>query len=81
MKKFLLLCGVALLGMSHASAQEFYGLGNRVGISVGAGLTGITIDAATCLTPYVGVRAGVDYFPNVKVDTELDLEVGQYANA
>ena len=80
MKKFLLLCGVALLGMSHASAQEFYGLGNRVGISVGAGLTGITIDAATCLTPYVGVRAGVDYFPNVKVDTELDLEVGQYAN-
>ena len=81
MKKFLLLCGVALLGMSHASAQEFYGLGNRVGISVGAGLTGITIDAATCLTPYVGVRAGVDYFPNVKVNTELDLEVGQYANA
>ena len=80
MKKFLLLCGVALLGMSHASAQEFYGLGNRVGISVGAGLTGVTIDAATCLTPYVGVRAGVDYFPNVKVDTELDLEVGQYAN-
>lgn len=80
MKKFLLLCGVALLGMSHASAQEFYGLGNRVGISVGGGLTGITIDAATCLTPYVGVRAGVDYFPNVKVDTELDLEVGQYAN-
>ena len=75
MKKFLLLCGVALLGMSHASAQEFYGLGNRVGISVGAGLTGITIDAATCLTPYVGVRAGVDYFPNVKVDTDLDVEI------
>ncbi len=74
MKKFLLLCGVALLGMSHASAQEFYGLGNRVGISVGAGLTGITIDAATCLTPYVGVRAGVDIFPNIKVDTDLDVE-------
>lgn len=74
MKKFLLLCGVALLGMSHASAQEFYGLGNRVGISVGAGLTGVTIDAATCLTPYVGVRAGVDIFPNIKVNTDLDFE-------
>ena len=40
--------------------SDFYGLGNHVGVSVGAGLTGITIDAATCLTPYVGVRAGVE---------------------
>ena len=54
--------------------SDFYGLGNHVGVSVGAGLTGITIDAATCLTPYVGVRAGVDIFPNIKIGTELDLE-------
>ena len=81
MRKSFVICGLALLGASAASAQEsgeFYKLGNRIGVSVGAGLTGVTIDAATCLTPYVGVRAGVDIFPNIKVGTELDVDAGAY---
>lgn len=83
MKKLLVICGLALMGASAVSAQsngEFYKLGNRVGVSVGAGLTGVTIDAATCLTPYVGVRAGVDIFPNIKIGTELDVDAGEYGS-
>ena len=77
MKKVLALVAMTTIGLTTVQAQDnsdFYGLGNHVGVSVGAGLTGITIDAATCLTPYVGVRAGVDIFPNIKIGTELDLE-------
>ena len=76
MKKVFALVAMAMMGLTTVQAQEseFYGLGNRVGVSVGAGLTGITIDAATCLTPYVGIRAGVDIFPNIKIGTELDMD-------
>lgn len=77
MKKTFALVAMAMMGLTTVQAQEnsdFYGLANRVGVSVGAGLTGVTIDAATCLTPYVGIRAGVDIFPNIKIGTELDLD-------
>ena len=77
MKKFRVFVVLALFACLQANAQsksEFYGLGNRLGGSVGAGLTGITVDVSTCLTPYVGIRAGMDFFPNIKIGSELDLE-------
>lgn len=78
MKKLFLVCAVAFIGLGQASAQletKDYGIFNRVGVGVGVGTTGITIDAATVITPYVGVRAGVDIFPSIKVNTDLDLGV------
>ena len=78
MKKLFMVCGFALMGFSAVSAQseQFYGVGNRIGIGVGVGTTGVSIEAATCLTPYVGVRAGVNIVPNFKLSTDLD--VGEY---
>lgn len=78
MKKLFLVCAVAFIGLGQASAQletKDYGIFNRVGVGVGIGTTGITVDAATAITPYVGVRAGVDIFPSVKLNADLDLGV------
>lgn len=64
-----------MLGLTSVSAQEEDKmLLNHLGVGVGVGTTGITIDAATTVTPYVGVRAGVNIFPSFKISTDLDLE-------
>ena len=75
MKKLFMICSVVLLGMSSATAQEedkF--MFNHLGVGLGVGTTGITIDASTYVTPYVGIRAGVNIFPNIKVNADLDIE-------
>lgn len=75
----MLVCAMSVWGMGQAFAQldaADYGIFNHVGVGVGFGTTGVTIDAASVITPYVGVRAGVDIMPSFKVDTDLDL--GQF---
>jgi len=75
MKKVITIVCIALMSAIGVSAQEnFYGLGNRVGVGVGVGTEGIGIDAAVCLTKYVSVRAGVNIMPDVKIKTDVDLE-------
>ncbi len=78
MRKVLLVCAMAVFGIAQSSAQlttEDYGIFNRVGVGLGVGMNGISIDAATFVTPYIGIRAGVDIMPKIKVNTELDLGV------
>lgn len=66
----VLMC---VLGI-NAQEKSIYGLGNRVGIGVGVGTEGIGIDAAVCVTKYLSVRAGVNIIPDVKINTDIDLE-------
>lgn len=76
MKKLLLALGIILSGATGASAQEqteFYGLANRAGLGVGVGTEGIGIDAATCLTKYCSVRLGVNIFPGINFDADVDV--------
>lgn len=40
---------------------------NHVGLSAGIGLDGFSIEAATTICPYVQMRAGVSFFPTIKV--------------
>ena len=70
MKKLFVL-GCMMLGMTAAQAQTM----PNVGVSVGVGTTGISIDAAATYTPYLGARLGVDIMPQVKIGTDLDLGV------
>lgn len=67
MKKFLLACGMVLLGISGASAQseDFYAPGKRIGVGVGFGLEGIGIDASVSLTKWCQARVGVNIMPAV----------------
>lgn len=70
MKKLFFL-GCMMLGMTAAHAQTT----PNVGVSVGVGTTGISIDAAATYTPYLGARFGVDIMPKIKIGTELDLGI------
>lgn len=74
MKKMLIACGLVLLGLQNVSAQnEDTWIPQQLGIGVGVGTTGITIDASTTLNRWLGVRAGVNIFPKFKLSTDLDL--------
>ena len=46
---------------------------NKLGIGVGIGTAGVTIDLSTHFSDYIGLRAGVNWVPEVKVNTDLDL--------
>lgn len=50
------------------------GIFNHLGLGVGVGTTGISIEAGTTITPWVQLRAGADIMPNIKINTSLDLE-------
>lgn len=74
----MLLLAMAMMSFSQLSAQESavddHGLFNHLSVGVGVGLTGISIEAAAPITPYVTVRGGVNIFPQIKVKTDLDLD-------
>lgn len=72
MKK-LFLVGLMVLGVMQASAQDDDNLFTHLGASVGIGTTGVTIDLATNVTDYVGVRAGVDILPKIKYATDIKI--------
>lgn len=93
MRKFLLMCGMALFGISGASAQseDFYGVGKRIGVGVGVGLEGIGIDASVSLTKWCSARIGLNIMPSVlKISEEfagdelgtvtIPYSVDQYGN-
>lgn len=48
---------------------------NHLSVGVSLGTTGIGIDAAMPICDYVQVRAGVDFMPNIKLSTDLDIDV------
>ena len=72
MKKQVISC-MALLMSLGVSAQSETGIADHLGVGVGVGTTGITLDLSTMFTDYVGLRVGADIFPNLKLNTELDL--------
>ena len=76
----MLLLAMAMMSFSQLSAQESavddHGIFNHLSVGVGVGLTGISIEAAAPITPYVTVRGGVNIFPQIKVKTDLDLDGG-----
>lgn len=77
MKKLLIACALALTSATSVVAQEttdFYKLGNRIGVGVGAGTEGISIDAATCLTKWCQVRFGLNFMPDFNIKTDVDVD-------
>ena len=81
MKKLLIL-GCMLLGVSSMQAQtqsqewnEWNGnnIFEHVGVGVGFGLTGITIDVGSDITDYLTIRGGMDIFPSVSQDFNVKI--------
>lgn len=74
MKKLLIACGITLLGLQSASAQDADSwIPKQLGVGIGVGTTGITIDASTTVNRWFGVRAGVNIMPKIKLSTDFDL--------
>ncbi|MBP5772260.1 MAG: hypothetical protein J6W75_13105 [Bacteroidaceae bacterium] len=68
-KKISFLVAALMLLTSTAQAQKdndkfFF---NHLGVGVSLGTDGIGIEAATPVTPFVGLRAGVSFFPKISV--------------
>lgn len=74
MKKAILTLGILLLSYSSSFAQENK-VFNHIGLGLGVGTTGITIDIAAPVTKYLEVRAGMDIMPSFKYGTSLDLNI------
>lgn len=81
MKKFL---ASLLIGASALSASALTpGIFDHLGVGVGVGTDGISVEAATPITRWVSMRAGVHFMPNIKFNTDVDAyydhpATGQY---
>lgn len=78
MKKLLVTIFAAIAGITccnTASAQAEMGIANHLGIDLGVGTTGITVEASTPLTRFVQARAGVSIMPgfNFHVNSDVSL--------
>ena len=84
MKKILLLV-MAVLGVQGIQAQNDveYGIFDHLGAGLSLGTDGIGIDVSSCLTDYVGIRAGVSFLPGIKInkdDVHFNGESATYYN-
>ena len=78
MKKLLFLCSMMLLGVTTVSAQEFErGIFNRLGANAAVGTEGFSFGLATCITPYLELSAGVNFFPSAKAKGDVNINGGQ----
>jgi hypothetical protein len=76
MKKTILTLSMILLSFNSIYAQENK-VFNHIGLGLGVGTTGITIDLATPVTKYLDIRAGMDIMPSLKYGTSLDLNISE----
>ena len=74
MKKVSFLFAAVMLFVSNGvQAQEYSSdpfLFNHLGAGVSIGLDGIGVELATPVTPYLGLRAGVSFYPTIKVNVD-----------
>ncbi len=64
------------LTQSFAQRSDEQGIFNHLGAGLSVGTTGIAIDISTCVTPYVGLRAGIDIMPAWKYTSDIKVRGG-----
>lgn len=50
------------------------GIFNHLGVGVGVGTNGISVEAATPITRFISLRAGVHFMPNITFNTDVDAD-------
>ena len=76
MRKFFLLCAMAVLAFGQANAQldeDEYGFFNHVALGVSAGTDGIGFQVAAPLTYHFAVRAGYTFMPKFKYNEGVNV--------
>lgn len=77
MKRLFLLCAFVSMFATCGlvSAQKELGIFNSVSVGVGVGLTGVDVEVATPITPFLALRGGVSIMPNFNLTTGVDVDV------
>lgn len=75
----ILICAAVFAFSAAVSASALgkakMGIANHVGLSVGVGTTGVGIEAATPISPFVQARAGVHIMPGIKFNVNSDVTI------
>ena len=73
----MFVCSMMLLSVSTASAQYDNdierGVFNHLGANASVGLEGFSLGVATCITPYLELGAGVNFFPSAKIKGDVNV--------
>lgn len=77
---FVAISAICATTPANAQVKDMLGIANHVGVTLGVGTTGIGIEAATPITPFVQARLGVHIMPgiNFHVDSEVDIDTYGY---
>lgn len=73
MKKFFLAIVIALSTLNCFAGEPQGGIFKHVGIGVGAGLNGVSVELSTPITRWVQMRAGLSIMPDFKLTTDADV--------
>lgn len=75
MKK-LIVAAMMMVATLSASAfgNEVLGIGNHIGVGLGVGTTGISVEASTPITRFVQARVGLSILPGISFKTSADVE-------
>lgn len=76
-KMFLvcILCAMYAMNAVVVAQSSESGLFNSLAVGVNAGTTGVGFDVATPMGRFFAVRAGVDFMPNIRFHTDVDIKV------
>ena len=74
MKKLFIILGLMACLTANAKSDFKYGAFNHLGVGVSAGTTGIGFNASTCLTKWLGLRAGVNVMPGFNINATYALD-------
>lgn len=65
------------LHSNNVLAQKEWGIFNSLSVGVGIGTTGIDVELATPITPYLALRGGISAMPNFQLSTDVDVEYSE----
>lgn len=78
--KIMLLASIMVYA-GTSQAQEDKNIFNHLGVGIGVGTPGFSIELATPITSYVAARLGVDIMPKFSYDTSLDVNLDELSQS
>lgn len=80
MKKLFVIAAAAVCAIAAFAGEPAGGVFRHFGIGVGAGTTGIQIEAAAPITHWVTMRAGVAIMPGITFNSDADVTYSNSAS-
>lgn len=75
------VCGLAgLAPAAGAQVRDMLAIANHLGATVGVGTTGIGLELATPVTPFLQVRAGASFMPDIKFHVNSHVALDPMVN-